>query len=685
MKYRVDEWVYVNPAWNCENSAVEEITEAMKQAIVNDIRKNGYIFDPRCDMAPLLNTGEYVNLSYDLCTELVCRAFGFDEDTYNDYLSRVPKEPETSKASVYEPELLTHKVVTVNDDAFDDLCLALRSGEYNLELFPSGRMLPQVGSVVRFITDSKEKYVDVTVKTYFYGLVLDASAIKAIEKTDIEDLLRLLNIDEAFNGEELPKYRYAGLSGQEIYSAYKRDYETWWHAMISGEDSNLMVDAVIYEVRDTPLEHAVLDAPEDIPLSADVMDEINAKYEQSIAEEKAHREESRRKYLALKEKMAKRKSEEAKKKTPEEQTPEEPAPEEQKEVNPEKIPFITLDNIGNYNFGSEDKEDSVDEMIEKARREHALARKNPSLEKSIMLLNNACIYFDKILAAGSRVPADLFFTVKSDQLKALVVTGDTDGADRVFDETVEYYSALDGEEREHNVIPYCNILLDCIFHFCRSGEFEKLSVSVNTVFELLESNDSDDALKIKATCFSSLGQLYFESKDYDRAIDYSYNALMTMKEVKDKTPEVYNRYATLAFNLGNVYFQSDKYENAETLFKFTLDFCRDNEFDGNMNIMQYAANYLSQVYVCMENYSDAIEGYLSHVSYSHENFSGDEALGTEAEFLYRVALIYHKFLHDDENAVKYSEQAKERLSALEDQYSDRAMDLNYGLEKLFKS
>lgn len=718
MKYKVVEWINTDLSVDCEFVAADEVTEAMKQAVVNDIREHGYIFDALAVMSPLLNTGEYVNLSYDMYEELVCRAFGFSSEEYESYLDKAPNLPTLSENHDYTCDYPIIKKVTVNDSAFDGLYDAISSNKCNVEIFPAGYIALKAGDVIRFENSSRTDHIDVKVKEYFRGCIFTISDMRERPNLDVHSILDLLSLNRKYEPKCELNYRYDGLSGEELYQAFKDDYATWILLMISNGEFDTRIDAAVFEINDTPLEKVILDAPEDIPVPENIMNGIKEKYQATLAQEEASRASFNQTYQKLKEKMAKRKAEaereaatneaneapatseaneaptadepneaafasEANDASAATETPAAKTSEDSEEAKNEKIPFITLDNIGDY-FGSEAEDITVADLIERAKKEQKLARENASLEKSIMLLGNAEIYLARIAKTGEKVPSELFLGIKGDLLSIYIRISDVDHAHTVFGEIDEYFDSLTDDEKDACVISYAQIALSYV-HFLNGVDDIAWLVNVtNKILSLLDENGSDDVLLIKANCFSLLGAIYFEAKEYKVAIDLYYNALMITKEIEDKTEDIYKQYATLAFNLGNVYFQSDNYTNAATMFKFTRDFCLENEFDDRFTILHYSTNYLSQVYVCTEDYESAIEGYLSYVEYSKENFEGDEALTVEVDFLYRVALIYKKFLDDESNARVYLDKARKALCSIEDKGSDDFKDLSERLDGLFE-
>lgn len=683
MVYEVVTWVYDNPMAKSNFDKVEAVTDAIKQAIVNDIRKNGYLFDAISGASPVLNSGEMVSLSFDfdLCEELMCQAYDFDVEQYRQYSDKICNVPDTEINGPDEPIKIENNlksIVWVKDDAFSALKDALLNGNSNAEMIPCTHIFLKKGDVVVWKREDESDSFELQVKAFLPGTVTKLSDIKKMEKTDTQSIVRLVCPQNGFESEEPLLYRNENRSGEEIYNDFKDNYGTWLLSFLTANSFDCSIDMIVFD-KNMSFERPVLEMPDDRKLSDDVWKKIHDSYTELQKEEEALQRKRNETYLKLKEKVK------AKKKASEEEEEVKKMDEtnetnEMSEMNADKIPFITLDNIGDY--FNKNEEESIESLIEKATKEYNLAKSNQVPEKSLMLLNNACIYFYKIRQKGGAVPSELFFNVNSELIKTMRACDPHEIVPDVIDEIDAHYQALTEAEQNHYVIPYCKILLQYIFYLNDNDDFSTLIKYVDLVLDLLDENECDEALYIQSNCFSVLSSLYFEAKLYDEAINYGYNALMTMKEIQDKTPAVYNQYATFAFNLGNIYFQSDKYENAITMFTFTIGFCKENEFKDNFVILHYASNYLSQVYVCQKEYDRAIQGYSDYIAYSNAHFSGDRATKVVADFLYRIAFIYKKFLNDTETAKQYIDQAKTAISGLEDQTDEEVAELMDRLHQL---
>lgn len=319
MKYKVVEWEHTSPH-TASCFSYTEPTEAIKQAIINDIRENGYFFDRACYLAvtsisPILNTGEAVSLSAELCEELVCRAYGFNKAEYDDYFYRVVKNPcpDFTKPSNFVCEYPMKRIVWVNDDAFDELKASISNGNSNVDIIPDDHIHLKQGDVVRYTSVDETKYFEVKIKKFFGGTALSGiSDIERMEKPDTQSIINFVDHDKnKYNTSETLLYRYEGLSGKVIYDNFKRIYGTDLLTAISIaslRDFDCKINVIVFD-KDNTFEPTVLEMPDDIPVNEEVMKGITDDYEMSIQEEKRKKEEAEQRFLRLKEKLAKRKLE----------------------------------------------------------------------------------------------------------------------------------------------------------------------------------------------------------------------------------------------------------------------------------------------------------------------------------------------------------------------------------------
>ncbi len=655
MVYEVIKWVFDNPAAKSNFDTVKEVNDAMKQAIINDIRKNGYLFNWSNFTAPVLNTGELVRFDVDLCEELMCKAYNFDREQYINYADKIPSVPDVTLNETFECDFPLKKVVWVKKEVFPKFKETILNGNNNVEIIPSSNIILKKGDVVVFKSEDESDYFELNVLDFLPSEIYQALDLKYLEETSTQYIMnfsRNTRINGTYKSEFPLLYRNENLTGEEIYNDFKNTYDIWYLNFF-GDEFDCILDFLVYD-KNVSFDYPVYQMPEEVKLSEEVLKKINDKYDAFLKEVEIIKKQKEENYLKLKEKFKNKKLQ------------------QEDSTSIDSIPFITMDNIGDY---VNNEEYSIEDLIEKATKEYHLAIDNQVMEKRKMLLNNACIYFNKITEKNGTIPPKLYLDVKLEQFNLYLVTDDDNHINKTIEEVNNYYLSLNDEMKDTISIKYCNILLQYLYYLNDNNNFQELFDYANTILETLEENNSDDALFVQGNTFSLLSSIYFEGKVYDRAIDFAYNALMFINEIQNKTPSIYDMYATFAFNLGNIYLQSDNYNNAVTVLKMTVDFCKENEFKSKFSILNYASNYLAQTYVCKKEYENAINEYLDYISYSNENYSGDNANKIVIDFLYRIALIYHRFLNDDENAKKYINNANEVINSLEDKNSDDVLDL----------
>lgn len=659
MEYKVIRWVFDNPAAKSSYYYLSEVSDSIKQAVINEIRKNGYLFSWDSYISPVLNTGEMVRLDYDLCEELMCKAYGFDENSFVDYVDKARNEPQYLEIDEFKCDFNLKMIIWVKDDEFSNLKDAIMNGNSNVEIIPSRQVKLKKGDVIVFKSENESDYFEVQVKAYLPSIITMISHFKQLKVTSTKNILNFVSVFK-YEGDEELLYRNENLSGKAIYNDFKNKYDIW-SLFFPDEEFDCLVDAIVFD-KNVIFNPVILDSPSDDKLDNEVFKVIEDKYNEYVKEQEEQEKKRKEMYMKLKEKVNAKKAKEI----------EEKVKLEEENLNTDKIPFVTMDNLSDY-FNNE--EDSVEDLINKATKEYNLALSNNVNEKKIMLLNNACIYFDKINENGSVVPSNLFYDVKLELLKLYIAANDSDHILTIVEDASNNFASLDDDGKSNISLKYCNLLLQYIFYLRNINDLESLVTCINLAYGLLKDNDCDDALYIKSNVLFILSSIYFENKMYDEAIDYGYNAMMMTKDIVNKTPDIYNQYVSFVFSLGNIYFQSDKYDNAITLFKFNIDFCKDNEFKDRILLLNYSSNYLSQVYVCKKQYDEAINNYLDYISYSNENLLGDNANKVVIDFLYRIGVIYHKFLNDSVNAKVYIDKANEIISFLDDKNSEEVKDL----------
>lgn len=316
-KYRVVEWAQISPHTSCCFAYVE-LTDAIKQAIVNDIRANGYFFGDEAlfggelQVCPVLNTGEAVLLSDDDCKELVCKAYGLKEDEYERYLHHVVKNPyiDIATQKKYTCEYPIKRVVWINDDAFDDFKASILSGKSNVDIIPDDYIQLKKGDVVRYTSVDEGEYFEVQIKESFPDNSNKISDLANINKVDTQSILDLFAKNASASNEHL-LYRYDGESGQAICKEFERIYGTWLLQDISTAIGKgeffCRINLIVFD-KNVNFEQTVLDMSDDTPVSDEVASEIKQKCDDYLSEVQRAQEEQRLRILRLKEKMAKRKN-----------------------------------------------------------------------------------------------------------------------------------------------------------------------------------------------------------------------------------------------------------------------------------------------------------------------------------------------------------------------------------------
>ncbi len=657
MYYKVSEWIYDNPAKKCNYLKISKITPAIRQAIINDIRINNYFFSYSCGMLPLLNTGEVVDLDDDIVEELVCEAYNIDHDLYTEYLYYVENEPDFSNKDYYESEYQMKKIVWVTDDVFDELKKDLfNTNKNNFELIPNNYINLKENDVLIFACDNRVDYFELNVKKIYdneYYRILDTLKLKEVNSKSIFDLY---NIKESNENLEKLSSRFDGLSGKQLYDEFKKTYGTWFMLLAAIDEFDCKCDILIFD-KNINFKRTILEGPPVVPLDDKILKEMEETYNRIKADEERLKEEKENHFQQLKEKIRQKiNSRKESTDTVEKESIDEDIINKSVEVDVDSIPFVTLDNISNY--FSKDKDDSVETLIESAKGEYELSLKNEVIEKRLMLLNNVCIFFNKINDKEGVIPNNLFFNTKKDLLNIYMSLNNLEKTSNLYNEIKKFYNSLDNNTKLEYQIKYTSLSLDYVKYLNSNNEFSNFMEIIDNIFEILYENESDEALIIKSNCHSLLSSIYFEAQKFDESIDYAYTALVLTNQIENKTKDIKNQYAIFAFNLGNIYFQCDKYDNAITLFNLVIEFSKEHAYESKLMVFTYSSNYLAQVYVCLEEYKKAIEEYKNAISYLEEAFSSDEILNTKIDFLQRISIIYDEYLFDQENSSKYQSEVQ---------------------------
>lgn len=306
--YEVIGWTSTDPHTTSCFYRVEP-TDAIKQAIINDIRKNGFMLDRTFCLSPVLNTGEVVEIEYELHEELIRSAYGLSEEQYADYYERVVKNPSVDLAdqSCFSCEYPMKKIVWITDDAFDDFKDCILNGTSNVDIIPKDFIRLKKGDVIRYTSEDESKFFEVTVKEFISDFTLShLSDIEKIQKFNTQNFLSgiLQEKNDCLDLKSL-SYRHEGLSGEDICDDFRRVYHNELQTFFVF-DFDCGINVIVFD-KGSAFEQTILEKPDDIPLEDKVWENLKDSYEQSIREEEQKREEQRQKILKLKEKIAAKK------------------------------------------------------------------------------------------------------------------------------------------------------------------------------------------------------------------------------------------------------------------------------------------------------------------------------------------------------------------------------------------
>lgn len=312
MQYKVVEWAYGDPnVASCFASTYP--SDAIKQAIINNIRENGYMIDSVCHLNPVLNTGEIVKLDNDLKRELLSKAYRFDENTINCYFDYISFNPfcDLTNPKKFSCDFPVKRIVWVKNDAFDSLKNSIINGNSNVDIIPDDYINLKSGDFIQYTTEDEEKHFDVKVKYFISGSsLLEISDIRHFKKPTTKDIINHFQLikshNEIYNQNEKLLYRYEGLTGEQIYQEFKRVYGILLLELISYREFNCKINLIVFE-KNTTFEPTILQMPEETPLKDDIMNKINDAYNAVIEEQNRRKEDFNNKVLRLKEKMAQRK------------------------------------------------------------------------------------------------------------------------------------------------------------------------------------------------------------------------------------------------------------------------------------------------------------------------------------------------------------------------------------------
>lgn len=232
MKLEVVGWVpyFMNDRFHEETN----ITEDIKFALVNDIRKHGYWLkaydydadiNDKCHGLPLLSSGKYVWIGEDFAEELLRRAYGEYYGIFScvaGVADNIPSEED------YECRKI--KIVDVMPDAYDDLKNAVDDGA-NVEFIPYNFDPPYAyeGDIVRFCStdeDGDEVFFDVEIiQDCNTNYMFPHTMSHAQARNKNYDVYDVLSDFLSYKKPSFPlKYRYDGLGDRQFVEIIQNTY-----------------------------------------------------------------------------------------------------------------------------------------------------------------------------------------------------------------------------------------------------------------------------------------------------------------------------------------------------------------------------------------------------------------------------------------------------------------------------
>lgn len=285
MELEVIGWVALSPKYRPSCNLLDEtnITKDVIQAIVNEIRKNGYIFDETWYVCPVLNNGKYVPLDKEFIQMLMKKAYGIDDKTYQKYLKHALNEP--IHGCHFIPRPIT-KIEWVKNESFNDLKHALLDDNFNVELIPESTLSMNTGDILRFEKEDEGEYFEVTVMSHIKGGLIELSDIANRKFNSTLDILKLISIKKPnYDETDQLEYRFEKLKGEKLIDAFEKTYGFYALHMISNSESDYFFDCVVDGVViDKNVEHKEpkLSSPKNIPLDKKVLEKIEAKCKENL-------------------------------------------------------------------------------------------------------------------------------------------------------------------------------------------------------------------------------------------------------------------------------------------------------------------------------------------------------------------------------------------------------------------
>lgn len=327
--------------------------------------------------------------------------------------------------------------------------------------------------------------------------------------------------------------------------------------------------------------------------------------------------------------------------------------------NAREIYFITLENISDYNL--DEKEITEEVLINRALLNLRLSKKEKSLEKRVMLLNNCFLTFKKF---KGDIPYELLFNVYSESIK-LNCFYDLEYANILLNEIIDIF-----ENNIEETIKYSKELYFMLFTMTKilynEQNFDLLTEIVDKAIDLVEKVDYSDYVRLYyAQIIQLYGNVLFKEEHMQDAYEVFNNAFDIALSISNEVEEKKDVLGAISFSRGNLLYQNDVLEEAKKDFEFVIKLCLNYEFESKFELMHLSYNYLSQVEVYGNEYDKGIDTISEFFEVTKDLYSGDEYDYICADFYHRLGIIYYKFKEDKVNAIIYFNNALELINSIE--------------------
>ncbi len=176
-------------------------------------------------------------------------------------------------------------------------------------------------------------------------------------------------------------------------------------------------------------------------------------------------------------------------------------------------------------------------------------------------------------------------------------------------------------------------------------------------------------IKILSIDVILVSQLAPSTSEYDKAIEYYYNALDVAKQIEDTNSK--KRESNICQGLGENYYKLGKYDKAIEFTEKSLDMRkRINDKEGK----SYNYNTLALIYTETDNKNKAVEYYEKSLSIATETNNRTN----EACTYLNMGISYGK-LNNKNKAVEYYEKSLSIATEIEDTYTEKLASVNLGM------